>query len=95
MIYRTVTGTSTGIGNALLHELLKTGRSVVATSRNPDALQAKLNGAYDAETLNRVLVVKLDVTKVEEVKAVFAKAIQKFGRVDVVVNNAGFVSFVV
>ena len=78
-----------------MHELLKAGKSVIATTRKPEALQAELNGTYDVETLNGALVVGLDVTKVEEVKAVFAKAIDKFGRIDVVVNNAGYVSLTV
>ena len=75
-----------------MHELLKAGQSVIATSRKPEAIQAELSGKYDAETLKRALVVGLDVTKVEEVKAIFAKAIDKFGRIDVIVNNAGYVS---
>ena len=75
-----------------MHELLKEGQSVIATSRKPEALQAELNGKYDVETINRALVVGLDISKVEEVKAIFAKAIDKFGRIDVVVNNAGYVS---
>ena len=79
------------MGNALLHELLKLGQSVIATTRKPEPLQAVLNKKYDEETLKRVLVVGLDVSKVEEVKVVFAKAIDKFGRVDVIVNNAGYV----
>lgn len=78
-----------------MHELLKAGKSVIATTRNPEALQAKFNGIYDAETLKRALVVGLDVTKVDEVKSVFAKGINKFGRIDVVVNNAAFVSLIV
>ena len=78
-----------------MHELLKAGQSVIATSRKPEVLQAELRGTHDAETVNRALVVALDVSKVEEVKAVFAKAIDKFGRVDVVVNNAGYVSLIV
>ena len=75
-----------------MHELLKAGQSVIATSRKPEALQAELNGKYDVETVKRALVVALDVSKVDEVKATFVKAIEKFGRIDVVVNNAGYVS---
>ena len=73
---------------------MKAGQSVIATTRKPENLQAELNGTYDVETLKRALVVAsgLDVTKVEEVKAIFANAIDKFGRIDVVVNNAGYVS---
>jgi len=85
-----ITGTSSGMGHALLHEALKTGQSVIATSRKPEVIQAELNGIYDAETLNRALVVGLDVSKVEEVKAVLAKAIDKFGRIDIIINNAGY-----
>jgi len=85
-----ITGTSSGMGNCLLHELLKTGQSVIATTRKPEALQAELKRTHDVETLNRALVVGLDVSKVEEVKTVFAKAIDKFGRIDVIVNNAGY-----
>ena len=81
------------MGHNLLHELLKAGQSVIATTRKPEPLQADLNKTYDVETLKRALVVKLDVSKVEEVKAIFAKAIDKFGRIDVVVNNAGYVSY--
>ena len=81
------------MGNALLHELLKAGQSVIATTRKPESLQADLNKTYDIETLKRALVVRLDVSKVEEVKAIFAKAIDKFGRIDFVVNNAGYVSY--
>ena len=77
-----------------MHELLETGHSVIATSRKPEPVQAELNETYDEETLKRALVVKLDITKVEEVKIVFAKAIDKFGRIDVVVNNAGYVSLI-
>ena len=78
-----------------MHELLKAGKSVIATTRNREALQTKLNGTYDVETLNRLLVVGLDVTKVDDIKAAFAKGIDKFGRIDVVVNNAAFVSLII
>ena len=77
-----------------MHELLKSGKSVIATTRKPEALQAELNGTYDVETLKRALVVGLNVSKVEEVKVIFAQAIDKFGRIDVIVNNAGYVSFI-
>ncbi|KDR84661.1 hypothetical protein GALMADRAFT_151451 [Galerina marginata CBS 339.88] len=85
-----VTGTTSGLGNALVHELLAAGHSVVAATRKAEPLQAELDRKYDAETLKRLLVLKLDVTQPDDVKAVFAQAIEKFGRVDVVVNNAGY-----
>ena len=91
----TVTGTSSGLGNSLLHELLKAGQSVIATTHKPEALQAELNSIYDVETLKHALVVKLDVSKVEEVKAIFTQGIDKFGHLDVVINNAGYISLIV
>ncbi|KJA23930.1 hypothetical protein HYPSUDRAFT_39445 [Hypholoma sublateritium FD-334 SS-4] len=85
-----ITGTSSGLGSSLLHEALSAGHSVVATTRKPAPLQAELDSKYDLGTLKRVLVLKLDVTDPEDVKAAFAKATEKFGRVDIVVNNAGY-----
>lgn len=78
-----------------MKELLKAGRSVIATTRNAKALQEKFDATYDAETLKRALVVELDITNVEQVKAAFAKGIEKFGRIDTVINNAAFVSLTV
>lgn len=85
-----VTGTSSGMGNALLRELLAAGHSVIATSRNPEKLQAQLAQEYDAETLKRALFVKLDVSKQDEVKAAFGAGVEKFGEINVVINNAGY-----
>lgn len=81
-----------------MNELLNGGHSVIATDRDSaltGPLQKELEGKYDAETLKRALVVNLDVTKPDDVKTVFAEAIQTFGRIDVVVNNAGYVSVLV
>jgi len=58
----------------------------VATLRKPSAL-SDLSAKYPASQL---LVVKLDVTSPADIKAAFAKAIETFGRVDVVYNNAGY-----
>ncbi|PPQ96649.1 hypothetical protein CVT26_010639 [Gymnopilus dilepis] len=85
-----ITGTASGLGNALVHELLDAGHSVIACSRRPDILQAELKNKYQDTTLDRVLVVKLDVTDPEDVKIAFAQALDKFQRIDVVVNNAGY-----
>lgn len=79
------------MGNALLRELLAAGHSVIATSRNPEKLQAQLAQEYDAETLKRALFVKLDVSKQDEVKAAFGAGVEKFGEINVVINNAGYV----
>ncbi|KDR84664.1 hypothetical protein GALMADRAFT_151454 [Galerina marginata CBS 339.88] len=88
-----VTGTSSGFGKALLNELLNGGHSVIATDRDSsltDPLQVELEGKHDTDALKRAYVVKLDITKPDDIKAVFAKAVERFGRIDVVVNNAGY-----
>ncbi|GJE88358.1 SDR family oxidoreductase [Phanerochaete sordida] len=80
-----VTGSSTGVGRAVVEVALSKGDRVVATLRKPsdvDALRAKY-----PET--QLLVVKLDVTHPDEILDAFKAAKRAFGRVDVVFNNAG------
>ncbi|MES2278985.1 MAG: oxidoreductase [Bacteroidota bacterium] len=79
-----ITGCSTGFGRQLAQELLSTGHSVVVTARNPDDIK-DIAEQYPGTAL----AVKLDVTKAEEITASVEQAIQKFGRIDVLVNNAG------
>ena len=79
-----ITGTSTGFGANLVQEVLDRGDFAVATARKPEALSFKNTSA------NNYLAVKLDVTKSEDIHLAFAAALDKFGRVDVVVNNAGY-----
>ncbi len=67
--------------------MLKHGDRLVATARNVDSL-AFLAGLQSEES--QLLTVKLDVTNASEVEEAFEQAIKRFGRVDVVVNNAGF-----
>jgi NAD(P)-dependent dehydrogenase (short-subunit alcohol dehydrogenase family) len=80
-----ITGSSTGFGRELAEELLEQGFRVVATARKPEVLN-DLTEKY-AETAR---VVKLDVTNPEEVRAAIDEAISEFGRIDVLVNNAGY-----
>ncbi|KAF8957838.1 NAD-P-binding protein [Flammula alnicola] len=81
-----ITGASVGLGRATVEHVLEKGDKVVATLRKPSAL-SDLSAKYPASQL---LVVKLDVTSPSDIKAAFAKAIEVFGRVDVVHNNAGY-----
>ncbi|KAL0960679.1 hypothetical protein HGRIS_005708 [Hohenbuehelia grisea] len=81
-----VTGTSSGLGKALVEVLLHANERVVATCRNP-AVHANLQSKYPKSQL---LVEKLDVTNLEQIKAAFEAAKTHFGAVDVVVNNAGY-----
>ena len=76
-----VTGCTSGFGRALVDAVRQRGERVVATARRPEAL-ADLEG-------DDVLVAPLDVTREEQIPAVLATAEERFGAVDVLVNNAG------
>ena len=80
-----ITGTSSGFGRLLAEEVLANGGKVVATARKPEVL-ADLVEKYP-ETARAV---KLDVTNLQDVKNSIETAVKEFGRIDVVVNNAGY-----
>lgn len=79
-----VTGTSSGIGNNLVQEILSQGDRVVATSRDVTNLK------FPYSTPDKFLAVNMDVTSRTSVESAFQKASSAFGRIDVVVNNAGY-----
>jgi NAD(P)-dependent dehydrogenase (short-subunit alcohol dehydrogenase family) len=79
-----VTGSSRGIGNAICRAALDSGDNVVATARRPAALH-DLEEAYG----DRVRTVALDVTDPAAAEAAVRAAVDTFGRIDVVANNAG------
>ncbi|ESK82462.1 NAD-P-bindingprotein [Moniliophthora roreri MCA 2997] len=81
-----ITGSSLGFGRSMTEAALQAGDAVIATVRRPESL-ADLQKVYPEEKL---LVVKLDVTKKDEITAAFKKAKEFFGRIDVVYNNAGY-----
>ena len=78
-----VTGAGRGMGVDIVRAALAAGHAVVATGRNTDAVTSALGEADD------LLVVKLDVTRPEDAKAAVAAVVNRFGRIDVLVNNAG------
>jgi NAD(P)-dependent dehydrogenase (short-subunit alcohol dehydrogenase family) len=78
------TGTSTGFGYYYVEKCLQEGDYVVATARNSSKL------SFPTATKDNYLAVDCDVTKQASIDAAFAKALERFGRVDVVVNNAGY-----
>jgi NAD(P)-dependent dehydrogenase (short-subunit alcohol dehydrogenase family) len=82
-----VTGASAGIGKASALALLKEGYSVVLTARRVDKLEQAI--AESGVPASQALAVQSDVGNPESVKALFAKAKEKFGRLDVLFNNAG------
>src|SRR3954463_2876512 len=78
-----VTGAGRGMGVDIVNAALAAGYAVVATGRNADAVNKVLGQAND------LLVVKLDVTRPDEAPAAVVAAVERFGRIDVLVNNAG------
>src|SRR5580765_1317866 len=78
-----VTGAGRGMGVDIVKAALAAGHAVVATGRKTDSLTSVLGEADD------LLVVKLDVTRPEDAKAAVAASMNRFGRIDVLVNNAG------
>ena len=80
-----ITGCSTGFGRELARHLLENGYRVVVTARNVEKVGDLVELAPD-----RALAIGLDVTNKEQVINAVAKAEEHFGRIDVLVNNAGF-----
>src|ERR1700761_9438314 len=79
-----ITGTSQGFGRELVRAALQRGDSVVATSRQPQTVTAAF-----PEAGNRLLAVTLDLRDEKNIAATIEQAVAKFGRIDVLVNNAG------
>jgi NAD(P)-dependent dehydrogenase (short-subunit alcohol dehydrogenase family) len=87
-----VTGASMGIGEAIVARFLREGASVVLSSRDLGRVEAARQrvGATDRSVLDRTLAVACDVTVRMQIEALLAAARERFGRIDVWVNNAGF-----
>ena len=81
-----VTGAGTGIGKASALALLNAGYSVALAGRRGDLLEQAVS---ESGAGSRALAVPTDVSKSADVNALFAKAKEKFGSVDVLFNNAG------
>ena len=80
-----ITGSSRGFGRVWADAALKRGDKVAATARNLETI-ADLKEKYG----EHVLTLEMDVTKTDQVKAVVTQAHEHFGRLDVIVNNAGY-----
>lgn len=82
-----VTGGSSGLGKAIAKAFAARGARVVIAARRPDALAA---AAEDLRALgHEVTAVATDVTRDDDVERLFAKTIERYGKLDVLVNNAG------
>jgi NAD(P)-dependent dehydrogenase (short-subunit alcohol dehydrogenase family) len=78
-----ITGCSSGLGRSLAKYVHNAGYNIVATARNVDSLQYLPEGA-------KVLKLSIDVTSSESITAAFNATVKHFGRLDIVVNNAGY-----
>jgi len=90
-----VTGSSRGIGRAIAERLGRDGASVVVTyAGNRDKAEAVVQAIEStgsntgASLLPKAIAIQVDVRKLEDVRALFEKAFEQFGKVDILVNNA-------
>ena len=79
-----VTGAGRGLGTDIVREALAAGHQVVATGRRPEEVEKTLGGPQV-----NLLVTKLDVTSLADAEAAAQAAVDRFGRIDVLINNAG------
>ncbi|SKC83940.1 oxidoreductase [Ohtaekwangia koreensis] len=80
-----ITGSSRGLGRSLTEAVLNSGDNVAATARKPEALDDLLKKFPD-----QILPIALEVTDKTQIQSAVVKAVQHFGSIDVLVNNAGF-----
>lgn len=80
-----ITGASRGLGLEIAKAAIAQGLNVVATARNPEGLSQKISPDTD-----KLLTLPLDVTNAQQISDIVDKSVEKFGGVDVLVNNAGF-----
>lgn len=79
-----ITGASKGLGFELTNRLLEKGHSVIATSRNADKLK-HLQDKYA-----NLLPLSMEVIEPKSIEETIAKGLEHFGRIDIIVNNAGY-----
>lgn len=78
-----ITGASSGIGKATARRFQAEGWNVIATMRSPER-------ESELTSLDRVLVTRLDVLDLASIKSAVGAGLQRFGRIDVLLNNAGY-----
>src|SRR5687768_16241440 len=85
-----VTGASSGIGEATAREFGREGAKVVLAARRVDRLEALAQEIHGMGTGAETLVMQADLSKLEDIQSLIHQTLDKFGRIDVLVNNAGF-----
>ena len=86
-----ITGGSSGLGETTARHLASKGANVVLGARREERLQ-KITEEINAEGNGKATYIATDVTKKEQVKALVDKAVSEFGKIDVMVNNAGLMA---
>jgi NADP-dependent 3-hydroxy acid dehydrogenase YdfG len=79
-----ITGCSTGFGRELAKATIEAGYKVVVTARNIHSITDLVSG-----NLDKVMAMELDVTKPDQIAKTVKATVEKFGRIDVLINNAG------
>lgn len=85
-----VTGTSSGFGLSTTIELARKGFTVIAAMRNSGKSSSLLEEAKKHEVKSRIIVFELDVTDENSILAFQTRVLDEFGKVDVLINNAGY-----
>lgn len=85
-----VTGASSGIGEATARQFGREGAKVVLAARRVDRLESVAKEIGSMGTGADVLVVQADLSKLEDIQSLITKTVERFGRIDVLFNNAGF-----
>ena len=85
-----VTGASSGIGEATASEFAKEGARIVLAARSVDKLQELAGEIAAMNSGAETLVIQTDLSKLEDIQAMIRQTLERFNRIDVLVNNAGF-----
>jgi NADP-dependent 3-hydroxy acid dehydrogenase YdfG len=86
-----ITGASSGLGETTARHLASKGANVVLGARREDKLE-QIATEINSTGKGKAIYLKTDVTKKDEVQALVDKAVQEFGKLDVIINNAGLMS---
>jgi short-subunit dehydrogenase len=85
-----VTGASSGIGEATARQFGRAGAKLILAARRVDKLEALAQEILVMGSGAEAFVVQADLSKLEDIQALVKQTLDKFGRIDVLVNNAGF-----